>query len=703
MNAAPASFDASVERHDRAVAASAPPIWIGAEPTFTRRDSESPEWLAEALGGDKDAFARRMAAAWRGQHPGAAVLRTLGRQYPGEPRPRWSFGIYQRRDGTPVWAGPPDPLLAPAPAEGGSLARFHDAVCRHLMARGWRATPFSAGDELTLRVLFRLDGNSPAARPEDEPRLARGSVHSRVIPLSGLADDLAADGSYLAAIGTLPEGTACIELPAFREVADFLGCLEVVAGAASEAALPGLVIQGFPPPVDASVAWNTITPDPAVIEVNQAPYADTASFLAASRQLYALADSVGLSPYRLQYNGTVSDSGGGGQLTLGGPSPEASPFFSAPSLLPRLVRYLNNHPALSYLFAPDYVGSSSQSPRPDEGVRESFNELEVALEQLANSPGPTPDFLWRSLSPFLTDPSGNPHRSELNLEKLWNPFLPGRGCLGLVEFRAFRMSQTPERAAAVAALLRALAAMLTRRDPASRLMHWGDELHDRFALPFYLLQDLDAVFRELEGAGLGLGKAVERQLAEDPGRARWRCEFEGIRFEVEKAVEFWPLVGDVASQESGGSRLVDASTARLQVLLCTASPGALPVDGWRLRVANHLVPLRHEQSPWGPVRVTGMRFREFKPWHGLHPGVEAQGPIRFILWHPEVATALEAELHGWQPQGLAYPGLPADLADAAARRAERFLTRHVAARGLPPAIAPPASAVSPHSVDLRRL
>lgn len=685
------------------MAAIAPPAWIGAEPTFTRRDSESPEWLSEALGGDKEAFARQLAAAWQGQHPGAAVLRTLGRQYRDEARPRWSYGLYTRRDGKAVWAGPPDPLLASAPAEKDSLEDFHEAVCRHLMARGRPATCFRAGDELTLRVLFRLDGIQPEARPENEPRLARGSVHTRAIPLGGLADDLAAEGSYLAAIGALPEGVACIELPAFREVADFLACLEAVAGAASEAGLPALVIQGFPPPVDASVAWNTITPDPAVIEVNQAPYPDSASFLAASRQLYAIAERIGLSPCRLQYNGTVSDSGGGGQFTLGGPSPEASPFFTAPALLPRLVRYLNNHPALSYLFAPDYVGSSSQSPRPDEGVRESFNELELALEQLAKCPAPTPDFLWRSLSPFLTDPSGNPHRSELNVEKLWNPFLPGRGCLGLVEFRAFRMSHTPERAAAVAALLRGIAAMLATRNRPTTLVHWGDELHDRFALPFYLLQDLDAVFRDLAGAGLGLGEAVERRLCEDPGRARWRCEFEGVRFEVEKAVEFWPLLGDVASQEGGGSRLVDASTARLQVLLCALGPGAPPVDGWQLRVADHLVPLRHEHGPWGDVRLTGLRFRDFKPRHGLHPGLEAQGPIRFVLSHPEVAIALEAELHGWQPQGLAYAGLPGDLAEAAARRAERLLTRRVAARTLPASIPPPPSALSPFSLDLRWL
>lgn len=703
MDTSHSSFETAVDQHDRAVAADAPAIWVGAEPTFTRRDSEAPEWLSEALGGDKEVVARRMAARWHELHPGTVVLRTLGRQYRNEPHPRWSIGIYGRRDGQPVWSGPQDPLLAPAPVANATLERFQTALHRKLLVRGWSAVCFRTGEELDLRVLFRIDGAILAALPEREPRLARGSVHGHPIPLDGIEDDLAAEGHYLVAIGTLGEGTACIELPAFGRVADFLDCLEAVADAADAAGLPGLVIQGFPPPVDATVAWTTITPDPAVIEVNQAPYPDTGSFLAASRELYAVAESAGLSPYRLQYNGTVSDSGGGGQFTLGGPSPENSPFFAAPALLPRLVRYLNHHPALSYFFAHDYVGGSSQSPRPDEGLRDNLYELELALEQLARNPAPTREFLWRSLSPFLTDPSGNPHRSELNVEKLWNPYLPGRGRLGLVEFRAFRMSHTPERAAAIAALLRAVAAMLATRDIAPRLAHWGDELHDRFALPFFLVQDLHAVFRDLTDAGLGLGPALEQQLCDDSGPARWSYEFEGVRFEIEKALEFWPLAGDVASQEGGGSRLVDASTGRLQLLLTAAEPGTLPIDGWQLRASGYEVPLRDAPGPCGTVRITGLRFREYKPWHGLHPGLEAQGPLRFTLTHPAMESGIEAELHGWQPQGHAYPGLPADLADATARRAERLVVRRIASHALPPAAVPPARAIRAYSIDLRRL
>jgi len=698
------SFDSAVAAHDRALAGAGIDLWVGSEPTFTLRSSESPEWLSEALGGDKELIALRMMHDLRAHHPGAMVLRTLGRQYAREERPRWSVGLYARRDGLPVWTGPADPLLAPVAAQEAALEAFTQALEQCLIDLGWQAVRFDVEGRLPRRIRFRLDAVIAQSDPLTAGELLRRSIHDEPVPKSGLQDRLAAQGDYVVAIGEAGEGPCrgcpCIELPAFAGVGNFQRFLEAVAQAANQAELSRLVFQGFPPPVDASVAWTTITPDPAVIEVNQAPYRDVSAFLEASRRLFSVAAANGLSPYRLQYNGVVSDSGGGGQFTLGGASPESSPFFTAPALLPRLVRYLNNHPSLSYLFAPDYLGSSSQSPRSDEGVCESFSELEIALEQLARKPQPTPEFLWRSLAPFLTDPSGNPHRSELNIEKLWNPHLPGRGCLGLVEFRAFRMSVSPERAAAIAALLRALAGMLTREDRTPRLRRWGRKLHDRFALPFYLLRDLQAVFDDLTATGFGLGPAIEAVLREDPARPCWAAEYEGVRLELQKALEFWPLVGDVASQEGGGSRLVDASTVRFQVAL-RGSREALA--GWRLRFDRFEIPLREEQDGDQPVLLSGLRFREFEPWRGLHPGIPRLGLLSLILEHPARTNALQLELHGWQPQGHPYPGLPGDLEEAGRRRAERLITRELAAVELPPLEMPPASTVSEFSLDLRRL
>ena len=321
--------------------------------------------------------------------------------------------------------------------------------------------------------------------------------------------------------------------------------MQRTAIAANAAGLSSLVWRGFPPPVDASVAWMTLTPDPAVLEVNEAPAASITEFLDMSRRLFDVAHSSGLAPYRLNYNGDISESGGGGQFTLGGPSAERSPFFVAPQLLSRLIVYLNHHPSLSYWFAPVYVGSFSQSPRTDENVRESFSELQVALQHLAARAEPEPEFIWRSLSPFLVDTSGNAHRSEVNIEKLWNPYLPGRGCLGLVEFRAFRMARSAERSASIAALLRAVIAMLMRHDVATALCDWGRELHDRFALPYFLRRDLEQVFADLAEHGVGLHAHMQMLLSQEPFAPVWSYAFSGCELQLERAVEFWPLVGKV--------------------------------------------------------------------------------------------------------------------------------------------------------------
>jgi uncharacterized protein (DUF2126 family) len=414
-----------------------------------------------------------------------------------------------------------------------------------------------------------------------------------------------------------------------------------------------------------------------------------------------VAQAEGLAPYRLQYNGEISESGGGGQFTLGGPSPTRSPFFIAPRLMTRLVVYLNHHPSLSYWFAPIYIGSFSQSPRADENVRESFSELQVTLQHLAATAAPQPEFIWRSLSPFLVDTSGNAHRSEVNIEKLWNPCLPGRGCLGLVEFRAFRMAMNAETAAAIAAMLRALAAMLSRQDADHRLIEWGSRLHDRFALPFYLRQDLHTVFSDLEAAGLGLGAPITERLTADDWRHIGHAEFAGCRLDVDRAIEFWPLLGDAAVQ-AGGSRLVDASTTRLQLTLRPCGAHVSDLDSWQLLAGRYRVPLRREQDASGAVFIMGLRYRAFVPWTGLHPGIGAQGPVVLTLLPPGAERGLRVTLHDWQPQGEPYDGLPDSLEEAQRRICERFVMEEIAANAAPDAVIPPAEALSDCCFDLRR-
>ena len=706
------AFDAAVRAQDGQLQADGLAIWVGSEPTFTDRSAETPEWVSEALGGDKEARARQLLQRLAGEHPGALIVRTLGRQYRGEPRARWSYGLYFRRDGEAVWSGPPDPLLCAgddtASAAAADVHALLPGIAAALSASGWAVAEVDAGAAGSGRLLCRCDGGAPVVDTRARPELLRDSVHDHPVPEQGAEDALAAAGDYLVVLesrvvagGDRP--VVVVDLPAFAAVDDFLVFLSALQSAATATGLTGLVLRGFPPPVDGTVAFTTVTPDPAVIEINMAPAADATTFLGWHRRLYAAAAAVGLSPQRFHYNGAVTDSGGGGQLTLGGPTPLDSPFFRHPQLLPRLVRYLVRHPSLSYCFATDYLGGASQAPRPDEGTWDRLRELRLALDQLGRVAAPSPELLWNSLSHFLCDTSGNLHRSELNIEKLWNPYLPGRGQLGLVEFRAFRMQVSPEMATALVLLLRAVCAMLVRNDVVPDLAFWGSELHERFALPFYLAQDLEQIYVDLAAQGVALPESVREQLQPAVRQPVGEVVRPGFTLQVDAALEFWPLLGDVASQEGGGSRLVDASSRRVQVLL-RPTGDAVDLAAWELAVNGYRVPLRRESDGTAVCGLLGVRYRSFKPWRGLHPSVPAQDPVTLSLRQPGSDQLLRVRLHEWAPGGGGYAGLPADAGEAQRRRAARFVVETLAdAAESDPPRGTPSYALTDYTFDLRCL
>jgi len=316
--------------------------------------------------------------------------------------------------------------------------------------------------------------------------------------LLALAPRLSGDARLLRLEGRLFPGE---EAPRFALGARFRrGAPGSPAAPLDVAALDG---PPRPAPALAPGEWLlTVTPDPGVVEVNTAPAPDLATFAREAAAVYAAAEAAGLSPRRLRYNGHATDSGGGGQLTLGGPSAERSPFFVHPYLLPRLVRYLSNHPGLSYAFAGECLGSASQGPRPDEGVRERWEELQLAVDRLeARGAHVTPQELWESLAPLLVDASGNSHRAEVNVEKLWNPWLPGRGRLGVVELRSLRMAPSAAHLAAVASLFRGVVARLHAAPYEEPLADWSGALHDQLALPAFLADDLREVLADLGACG----------------------------------------------------------------------------------------------------------------------------------------------------------------------------------------------------------
>lgn len=655
------AFELAVQRHDARIAALGTPIWVGSEPTFTDRQALDPAWLYTALGADKQQRAQQLLCSLSQLMPNGMLLRSVGRLYPGEKAPRWNFGLLRRRDGQPLWQGPPDPMQTePQPAVTPLvLPEFAAALTTAFVDQSWPAqcheTPNEDGTPTWTVSVEAADG---AAQP------LCFLLQAQMFEHRSDAD---------------PAPCATLALPVITRVDQFLLVLACIERAALGCGLPALVFAGANPPVDASIELTTITPDPAVIEINTAPSTNCAEFLWRSQQVYAAAAAQQLFPYRLYFNGQVADSGGAGQVTFGGPTPQASPFIQNPWLLPGLVRFLNRHPALSYLFSHDFVGGSGQSVRPDERGADAFDDLVLALALLERESDLSPELLWKSLASFLCDAVGNSHRAEINIEKLWNPYLPVRGQLGLVELRSLRMQHTPQRATAIACLFRALIAMLSKRPYRLPLIDWGRELHDRFALPFYLQEDLDAVFAELEEAELGLGRPLQEVLRQNEFRFFGKVDLPCGSLELWRGLEFWPLVGDAASPEqTGNSRQVDASTTRIEVRW--RPPSAAEADAsvmdnwmqWQLAVDGVCLPLRHERDSRSALKVFGIRYASFVPSSGLHPTLTAQTPLTLVLRHADQSTGYTIALHEWQPDGQAYPGLPADLTDARERRATRI-------------------------------
>jgi uncharacterized protein (DUF2126 family) len=661
------TFETAVRHHDTRIAELGLPIWVGSEPTFTDRQAHTPAWLHSALGDGKEFRAQTLLGTLSRLMPGGVLLRSVGRLYPGEKLPRWNLGLLRRRNGKPLWLGPPDPLLVTKalPAAKPDIAALARTLSDALQAQSWatHCIQTTEGDgEQVWKISTELDG----------------------VPEHAL-DFLLQVQVYQVAPDDEPEECATVELPAIDSVETFLSVLSCIEQAALGCGLHALVFAGATPPVNASLELTTVTPDPAVIEVNTAPSANCSEFLWRSKQVYAAAAEQGLSPYRLYFNGQVADSGGAGQITFGGPAPQDSPFVRNAKLLPRLVRFLNRHPALSYLFSHDFVGGSGQSVRPDERGADALDDLKLALALLEREPDVSPELLWKSLASFLCDTVGNSHRAETNIEKLWNPFLPGRGCLGLVEFRSLRMQHTPQRATAVACLFRAVIAMLASHPYDLPLIDWGRELHDRFSLPFYLRLDLHTVFKALEEAGLGLQTPIRDALLQNEFRFFGKVNLPFGTLELWRGLEFWPLIGDAASPEqSGSSRMVDASTSRIEVRWLPPEDGADPgwLD-WNVYIDETCLPLRLEHDLRGELKVFGVRYSSFAPRSGLHPTLQVQAPLTLKLRHPSHTTEYVVKLHEWHPEGEAYPGLPADMNDARARRAARITVRSQERRNRP--------------------
>lgn len=503
-----------------------------------------------------------------------------------------------------------------------------------------------------------------------------------------------APGGIRTALATeLRGGTLYVFLPPLPSAARFVELVEHVDAAARELGVR-VALEGYPPPRSPELCSFAVTPDPGVLEVNVPPSASFEQHLATLEAVFDAALGAGLCAEKWQLDGRPAGSGGGNHITLGGPSTRESPFLRRPDLLASLITFAQHHPSLSYLMSGLFVGPTSQAPRVDEARHDSLAELEIALARaFAPERDPAPwlsDSLFRHL---LVDVTGNTHRAEICIDKLFDP-ASAHGRQGLLELRAFEMPPHVRMAAAQIALVRALVASFAREPYRAPLARWGRLLHDRFLLPFWLWRDFLDVLEHLERTGVPLPRAAYRVFIEHRCPVIGRLEAGDVAIELRNAIEPWNVLGE-EMVAGGTSRFVDSSMERVEV----RSEGLVP--------ERHAVIVNGCELPLLPTGaagefVVGVRFRAWAPPHSLHPHLGIHHPLRFEIvdrWGKRSLGA--AAYHVWHPEGRAFDVPPLTRFEASARRAQRFTFEGpspwpVQARRLE------ACAEAPYSVDLRR-
>ena len=558
-------------------------------------------------------------------------------------------------------------------------------------------------------------GLSPGANPCATTTTGAGKRGAGDPPSALLATD--SPPATFQSAGWITRTSMCAEvrngklylfMPPVVQLEDYLEITAAIEATAEEMKLP-VILEGYEPPRDPRVTILRVTPDPGVLEVNIQPAKTWGELTDLTTFLYDAAFETRLSSEKFMLDGRHAGTGGGNHFVLGAETPIDSPFLRRPDLLASMIGYWHNHPALSYLFSGMFIGPTSQAPRIDEARNESVYEIEIAFREIARLSGvdqavgkvagkpavpPPPWTIDRILRNLLTDITGNTHRAEFCIDKLYSPD-SSTGRLGLLEMRAFEMPPNARMSLTQQLLMRALIARFWQhpyKPPV--LKRWGTELHDRFMLPYFIWDDLSDVIEELNDFGYGL-------------KAEWfapHFEFrfpklgdftaKGVHTEVRMALEPWNVLGEEGSS-TGTARYVDSSVERVQVHVTGL------VDERHILTCNgRPVPLH----PTGKVGefAAGVRYRAWCPPSSLHPTIGPHVPLVFDLVDTWMSRSLGGcQYHVAHPGGRSYASFPVNAYEAEARRLARFFrTGHTP--GKMHIVNEPRNPNTPFTLDLRR-